>query len=248
MLAGMNWMRLGRTARAIRLRLGLRQVDVSARAKVSRSVVSIIERGRTERLSIGTLEAVLAVLGARLESKLLWQGTELDRLIDAGHAALAASVKERLERWSWHVRVEVSYSHYGERGRIDLLAWHPVAHVLLVVEIKTDLVDVQALLGSMDVKVRLAPRLAERFGWPVSRVVPAIVFIEDRTTRRRLDRLSSLFDRYSLRGQAAIGWARRPAAAAAHPSGVMWFRSLPNARVVRISGQRVRIRRGNRAA
>jgi transcriptional regulator with XRE-family HTH domain len=246
MLAGMNWVHLGRTVRAIRLRQGLRQSDVGARARVSRSVVSIVERGGSERLSIGTIEAVLAALGARLDAKLSWQGTELERLIDAGHAALSASVKQRLERWSWHVRVEASYSWYGERGRIDLLAWHPVAHVLLVVEIKTDLVDVQALLGSMDVKARLAPRLAERFAWPVSHVVPAIVFLEDRTTRRRLGRLSGLFDRYSLRGQAAIGWARRPVVGVGHPSGLMWFRSVPTARVVRIGGQRVRLRRGNR--
>jgi len=157
------------------------------------------------------------------------------------------SVKQRLEGWGWVVRVEVSYSHFGERGRIDLLAWHPVAHVLLVIEIKTDLVDVQALLGGMDIKARLAPRIAAPFGWQVGRVVPAIVFLEDRTTRRRLDRLSGLFDRYSLRGQAAIGWVRRPSAAPHPPSGVLWFRALPNARVVRISGQRVRLSHARRA-
>lgn len=243
----MNWVRLGRQARAIRLRQGLRQQDVGMRARMSRSAVSLVERGQVESLTVRRVEAVLAALGVRLDGRLFWSGTDLDRLMDAGHAALAASVKQRLEAWGWIVRVEVSYNHFGERGRIDLLAWHPVARVLLVVEIKTDLVDVQALLGGMDTKARLGPRIAEPFGWQVGHVVPAIVFLEDRTTRRRLAQLVGLFDRYALRGQPAISWVRRPLGVQNPPSGLLWFRSLPNARVVRIGGQRDRLRRGPRA-
>lgn len=238
----MNWLRLGRMARAIRLRQGLRQEDVSVRAKVSRSAVSILERGQSARLSVRTVEAILGAIGARLEPRLLWNGTELERMIDARHAALSASIKRRLERWGWLVSVEVSFSRFGERGRIDLLAWHPITGLLLVIEIKTDLVDVQQLLGGMDVKARLAPHVIERFGWKVSQVVPVIVFGEDRTTRRRLDQLAGLFDRYALRGQSAISWVRRPTSVARPPSGALWFHSLPTARVVRISGQRVRLR------
>lgn len=241
MLRPMNWVRLGRVGRAIRLRSGLTQSEVGARANVSRSVVSLFERGKWDGLTMRVIEAIVAALGARLDARLSWNGPELDRLIDANHAALSASVKQRLERWGWLVRVEASYSYYGERGRIDLLAWHPRAGVLLVVEIKTDLVDVQALLGSMDVKARLAPRLAEQAGWRVAHVVPAIVFLEDRTTRRRLDQLTSLFDRYFVRGREAISWLRRPSVVAERaPGGLLWFSALPNARLVRISGQRVR--------
>jgi transcriptional regulator with XRE-family HTH domain len=236
----MSWPRLGRQLRAIRLRAGLRQEDVARQAAVSRAVVSLIERGAAGRVTVSALDAVVGVLGARIDPRLSWQGPDLDRLFDAGHAALAASVKQRLERWGWYVRVEVSYNHYGERGRIDLLAWHPSPRVVLVIEIKTDLVDVQALLGSMDVKVRIARRIAADLGWSAGVVVPAIVFLEDRTTRRRLATLSGLFDRYELRGQRAISWTRRPGRDGRVPTGLLWFRSLPNARVVRISGQRVR--------
>jgi transcriptional regulator with XRE-family HTH domain len=239
------WSVFGRHLRAIRLRRGLRQADVARMAGVSRSVVSLLERGRTGHVAIGTAEAVLAVLGARLDARIRWDGTDLDRLLDANHAALATATKARLERWAWAVRPEVTFSKYGERGRIDLLAWHPATRMLLVVELKTDLVDIQALLGSMDTRVRLAPELARRLGWSVAAVVPAVVFLEDRTTRRRLGHHIGLFDRFSLRGQPAITWVRRPASARA-PTGVLWFTSLPNARVVRISGQRVRIRRRSR--
>lgn len=237
----MSWPRLGRQLRAIRLRSRLRQVDVARQARVGRSAVSLIELGRAEQLSVRTVESVIGALGARLDPRLLWHGPELDRLTDAAHAAVASSVKRRLEGWGWVVRVEVSFNHYGERGRIDLLAWHPAAGVLLVVEIKSSLADVQALLGTMDVKARIAPGVGLRFGWSAPRVVPAIVFLEDRTTRRQIDQLSALFDRYSLRGRAATSWARRPDGRAL-PSGVLWLQDLPSARVVRISGQRVRKR------
>lgn len=128
--------------------------------------------------------------------------------------------KLRLERWGWLVRVEVSYSRYGERGRIDLLAWHPATRLLLVVEIKTDLVDVQQLLGSLDVKARLARHVAATHGWDADAVVPAIVFAEDRTVRRRLTMLDTLFDRFGVRGRAAISWLRSPEGIA---GGLLWF-------------------------
>lgn len=235
----MNWIQLGRQVRAIRLRTGLTQAAVAAAAHVSRSAVSMVERGAAARLSHATIESVLAVIGARLEMHLRWKGTELDRLADSLHAALAAAVKLRLEQWGWVVRVEVSYNRYGERGRIDLLAWHPPTGILLVIELKTDLVDVQALIGSVDVKTRLARQIAAPLGWTVRSVIPAIIFIEDRTTRRRLAALDSLFDRFDLRGRSAVSWLRAPHGA---PSGLLWVTDLTNARVVRISGQRVRRR------
>ncbi len=235
----MNAVQVGRHVRAIRLRNGLRQLDVARRANVSRGAVSLLERGHSARLSIGSVESVLAALGARFEPRISWRGTDLDRLLDAGHAALGAAAKERLTRWGWSVRAEVSFNHFGERGRIDLLAWHPVTATVLVIELKTDLVDVQQLLGSIDVKARIAHRLLP--DRRVGAIVPAVIFLEDRTTRRRLELVATLFDRYAVRGREAVTWLRRPLPPA--PTGLLWFASLPNARVVRISGQRVRIRR-----
>ena len=94
--------------RAIRLRSGLTQAAVAAAARVSRSTVSLVERGAAARLSHASIDGVLTVLGARLDMRLLWKGTELDRLADSVHSTLVAAVKARLERWSWVVRVEVS--------------------------------------------------------------------------------------------------------------------------------------------
>ncbi len=216
----MNAERLGRLARTLRVRQRLTQADVASRAGISRRAVSILERGLARLLKVGDVERLLSALGARVDFRVMWNGPQLDRLVDGAHAAVGAAVKRRLERWAWIVRVEVSYNRYGERGRIDLLAWHPATRTLLVIEIKTDLVDVQDLLGTLDAKTRLARHVGETFGWEVATVVPGIVFAEDRTTRNRLERVDSLFDRYALRGRAAISWLREPVGA---PSGLMWF-------------------------
>ena len=235
-MRGVNAERLGRLARMLRVRQRLTQVGLSARAGVSRRAVSLLENGRARDLRLSAVEAILVTLGARLDIRLLWNGPELDRLLDAGHAALGASVKRRLERWGWFVRVEVSYSRYGERGRIDLLALHPATGTLLVIEIKTQLVDVQALLGSLDVKARLARDVGRRLGWQVRSVVPVIVFAEDDALRRRVRRLETLFDRYPLRGRAAVSWLRRPSDV---PTGLIWITAMAGSKRSFAVGQRV---------
>ena len=231
-----NAERLGRLARMLRVRQRLTQADLSARAGVSRRAVSLLENGQARDLRLSAVESILVALGARLDVRLLWNGPELDRLLDAGHAAMCASVKRRLERWGWFVRVEVSYSQYGERGRIDLLALHPATGTLLVIEIKTQLVDVQALLGSLDVKARLAGGIGRRLGWHVRSVVPVIVFAEDDALRRRVSRLDTLFARFPLRGRAAVSWLRRPSEG---PTGLIWITAMAGSKRSFAVGQRV---------
>jgi hypothetical protein len=213
-------------------------VALASRAGVGRRAVSLLENGRAHVLRLREVEAIVATLGGRLDMRLLWNGPELNRLLDEAHAAVGASVKRRLEHWAWLVRVEVSYSRYGERGRIDLLAFHPATGVLLVIELKSELVDVQGLLGSLDAKVRLAPGIADKFGWSPRVVVPAIVFLEDRTTRNRLSRVEPLFDRFGLRGRSAITWLRRPTAEV--PAGLLWFSDPGGIRRSPRPAQRVR--------
>ena len=140
-----------------------------------------------------------------------WRGADLARLLDGDHAALQAAWADRLRRWGWEVRVEVSFNHYGDRGRVDLLAWHAGHRILAVGEIKSELVDAQGLLGPLDVKVRLGPQLAAAAGWPVPRIVAPLLIIRDgSTTRSRLARLAPLFDSFVHRGRAAAGCLRHP--------------------------------------
>ncbi|MGH2357167.1 MAG: helix-turn-helix domain-containing protein [Candidatus Limnocylindria bacterium] len=237
---------IGRIARALRIRRGWRQADLAQRAGLHRSVVSLIERGKLERMRHGTLRRVLTALEVRLVMRLDWRGPELDRLLDASHATMVAAWVTRLEAWGWRVWVEVSFNQYGERGRIDIVGWHPVSRAMLIAEIKTDMVDAQDLLGSMDVRTRLGPVLARQLNLPTPEaVVPALVFREDRTVRRRVERLAALFGRYDLRGRAAVSWLRHPEGAGA-PRGLLLFSELSTAvgsRAIRPGRQRVRLPR-----
>ena len=183
----MNADRVGRIFRAVRLRLRLRQVDVAERAGVSAAAVSRIERGRLSEVSFATLVKVADVLEIRLEIVARWRGGDLDRMLNARHAALAEDVVAWiLERPGWELKPEVSFNVFGERGVIDLLAWHAATRTLLVIELKTEIVDVGEMIGTFDRKRRLAWRIAPGLGWRPAVVAAALLVREGRTNRRRV--------------------------------------------------------------
>jgi transcriptional regulator with XRE-family HTH domain len=245
----MNDLRVGSRVRAVRLRLGWRQSDLAGRAGVSQPIVSRVERGSLDRLSLRTLRRVLAALEIDLELVPRWRAGDLDRLADEDHAHLVGLVTALLVALGWEVRAEVSYSVYGERGSIDLLAWHPGSRTLLVVEVKSSLTSVEETLRRHDVKVRLASSIArERFGWDARAVGRLIALPEDMTARRRVARHAAVFDpTYPLRGHAAKAWLRSPVGS----SGLILFLSdMPGAttRAGRRPIRRVRRRRSQPSA
>ena len=86
----------------------------------------------------------------------------------------------------WDLAPEVSFSIYGERGIIDLLAWNLAHRALLVIELKTDIADVNELIGTFDRKVRLAWRIAEERGWNPLTVSGWVIVAPGRTNRERI--------------------------------------------------------------
>jgi transcriptional regulator with XRE-family HTH domain len=207
----METVRFGRGIRALRRRRGWRQEDLGAAVGVSRAAVSRIELGQADRLTVRTLEAVAAAVGARVEIRLSWNGEALDRLLDVAHARLVESVVARLEKSRWEAVPEVSFNVAGERGSIDILAFHPPTGSLLVVEVKSVVPDIQAMLGSLDRKARLARGLAPGRDWTVTTVSRLLVIGEDRTARRRVAAFESTFRRaFPERGATLDGWLRSP--------------------------------------
>ena len=128
------------------------------------------------------------------------------------------------------MRVEASFNHFGDRGRVDILAFHPSCRILLVVEIKSVIEDVQDTIGRLDIKVRVAPDLGRESGWQPLVVVPALLVTDGRTSQRRVSTHSALFQRFALRGRSALGWLRKPRGPA--PSGLLAFIRAPSTRVV----------------
>jgi transcriptional regulator with XRE-family HTH domain len=200
-----------RGVKALRRRRRWRQGDLAAAARLSRGVVARIEQGHAEAVTVATLDRIAMALGARITWRLTWNGEGLDRLLDAGHAAIVETVVRTLRSSEWVVATEVSFSIFGERGSIDVFAFHPESRVALVVEVKSVVPDVQATLVTLDRKERLAPGIANERGWSAAAIARLLVIREDRTSRRRIDAHAATFDNmFPDRARAVRAWLSSP--------------------------------------
>jgi len=181
--------RFGTVVRVARQSRGWRQKDLAEKSGVSQSVISRIERGHVGPQSIDSVRKVCVGLDIRVELVATWRGGDLERLVNRKHSALHESVARRMrdELPAWVLAPEVSFAIYGERGVIDILAWHPGRRALLVIELKTDIVDVNELIGTFDRKRRLAARIAKERGWNPVSVSAWLIVSEGRTNRRRVE-------------------------------------------------------------
>lgn len=206
---------------------------------MSQDLVSLIENGRIADVSVRALRRVTGALGGELRIELLFHGAELDRMLDEGHAALVGAVLRRLEAFGWEVRPEVSFAVFGERGSIDLIAWHAATRTLLVIEVKTELASIEETLRRHDVKVRLAARVVrERFGWDPVRVARMLVLPDATTPRRQAASHDVVLRRaYPLRGAALRRWLVAPVGSVA---GLAY---VPDTKDGRASRRSVRPRR-----
>ncbi len=206
--------RVGSTLRAVRTRRGLRQEDVAAAAGVSRATVSRLERGHFAWFTFGTTVRVASALDVRLDVVPRWRGGELDRLLNARHSAMHELVAARFaDLRGWQVVPEASFSIYGERGAVDVLGWHAARGMLLVVELKTEIVDVQDLLASVDRKRRLAARIGGERGWQCRRALTSawVVVADGRANRARLARhVAVLRTAFPTDGRTMAGWLADP--------------------------------------
>jgi len=234
--------RLGTVVRAVRLRRGWRQLDVARAAGVSTATASRIERGHVGSLAIDTFLRVAATLEIRIDFVPRWRGGDLDRMIGAGHAAMHESVAMEFRDSAWLMAPETTFSIYGERGVMDILAFHPPTGALLVIELKTNLVDVQTLIGAVDRYRRLAPQLARDRGW-IAHSVSCWVILRDRPSnhRRLAAHVTVLRTAFPHDGRRVRGWLRNPGG----PIAALSFLSDSHARTASASSsglQRVRRR------
>jgi len=217
----MDRVKIGNTFRAIRVEMGLRQADVAARAGVSQQSVSDLECGRFGGLSVNTYCEMARAVDADVSLAPRWRGSKLDRLLDRKHAQIQNRVAEVLGGHGWEVRTEFSFNLYGERGSVDLLGWHPTSRALLVVEVKTELTDLQETLRVLDMKHRVVPVVSRsNCGWnPL--VVGSVLVMPDASTHRDLAERHSALMSASLPSRT---WAVRHWVI--EPSGTMrgiWF-------------------------
>lgn len=240
MLRRMDPVRFGRGLRELRQRRGWRQEDLASAAGVSRGVIARVEQGRADRIPHATLSRIAAPLGARVQVRLDWHGEQLDRLIDARHAELTELAVRELTPRAWLCAAEVTFSIYGERGSIDVLAFHPASGVLLVVEVKSSIPELGNLLIPLDRKVRLAPRIAADRSWSSTSVARLLMVADGAATRRRIAAHRTVFDvEFPVRGWAVRRWLAAPAATRGW-SG-LW---VPSADRQAVATRRLRVRPG----
>jgi len=236
----MDDQRFGAALRAARVRRGLRQRDLARLAGVSDATVSRLERGHLEGLAIGTVRAVAGKLDIGIELQPRSRSANLDRVVNANHASLG----EAVIRWfgglgDWIIPPEVSFSRFGERGVIDLLAWHPATRSLLVIELKTAIVDVGELLGTLDRKIRNGWHVAGELGWDPRTVSGLLIIAEGSTNRRRIGAHRATFDAaFPARIDRLRAWLRQPAG---QVRGLVFFSDRHPGKVIQRFATRQRV-------
>jgi hypothetical protein len=180
-----------------------------------------MERGRVGGLSVRTARAIAAAVGIDLPFAARGRGAALDQLIDEEHSAMVEEVVKRLSADGWETMVEFSFNDYGDRGSVDVLAWHPDCQALLVVETKSRLANLQETCRSLDTKATVVPRLAAQArGWRAVVVGVVLVLPECSREREAVARRASTFaSTFPARALELRVWLRRPD----HPLRGLWF-------------------------
>lgn len=204
--------RVGRIIREVRIRKAWRQRDVADAAGVSQGLVSRIELGRFGNLSLAKIRKVGHVLDIRVSLDAWWRSGDMDRLVDRGHAALVDHVVASLRADGWVTRVEVTFNHFGERGSADVVAWHPHERILLIVEVKTMIGDIQATASTFERKVRILPdALHAEAGWRARSVARLLVIAETHANRAVIRDHPAIFGAiWPARTLETRRWLRRP--------------------------------------
>jgi transcriptional regulator with XRE-family HTH domain len=213
----MDDQRFGLVVRAVRIRRGLRQSDLGRLSGVSASTISRMERGHLDTFSMAAIRRVAKALDVRVDLTPRWRAGDLDRLLNANHSQLHELVARHLvDVPGWIAQPEVSFAVYAERGVIDILAWHPGRRALLVIELKTDIADVNELVGTVDRKGRHAIRIATERGWihaadPAPTVSIWVIVADSHTNRRRIQSHGAMLRAaFPADGRSIGEWLRDP--------------------------------------
>jgi transcriptional regulator with XRE-family HTH domain len=172
--------------RETRVAIGWSQQTLADRAGLSRAQVANLETARVSA-SLDTTGALLDALGVRWE--LVLQAPFLAdrrRQREPAHGLCSAYVQRRLEADGWFVRREVEVVHGRSHGWIDLLAFHPIDHRLLVIEVKTEIDDLGRIERTLAWYERMALPAARRLGWQPARVASLLVVLATEANEHRM--------------------------------------------------------------
>lgn len=230
---------IGRLFRMLRYRREWTQVKAAEKARISRSVAQKIEHGDGATVSMGLVRKYAAAFDLRVDFLLVGRGAEVARLLDEEHAQIVADLAASLKRSAWIVEPEASFNVYGDRGRVDLLAYHRATKTVLVVEVKTILTHLGEMFGSMNVKQRVVGTLAGERNWEVETIGTLLAVADTVSSRGIVSGHAALFDEFDVRANEIRQWL-------SHPSGarrmLLWVKPTKSKRAWVAGRRRVRRR------
>ncbi|MBA3875328.1 MAG: hypothetical protein C0498_00085 [Anaerolinea sp.] len=171
------------------------QRRLAAEAGVAQSLISDIEQARIRDLPLRTAIRVLTALDVEVEFGLHPPRVTAPPQRDRAHARCVAYVARRLEQTGWRVATEVSVGGPRWLGFVDVLVFHPVERVLLVIEVKTEIHDVGEIERQLGSYERGAWDAAAARGWRPRAVTGVLLLLATDENDRRLVENRGTFDR-----------------------------------------------------
>lgn len=150
--------------RSVRTDLDISQGELGQACSLSRPVISAIETGR-RAASLDDVERIATALGMSIDLVPRRPGVIAPRLHDVVHARCVAYVQRRLTAAGFTVLREVEVVHGRWHGWIDLLAFDPRSGLLLIIEVKSSLVDLGSVERQLAWYEREAGAIARARGW-----------------------------------------------------------------------------------
>ena len=203
-----------RSCRLTRLNLDITQRDLAEAVGLSRGHIAKIEAGRANP-TVDQIDRIGRALGMRLDL-VATPPTFLSerRTHDLVHARCSGHLGRRLIGDGWLIAREVEVVEDGIHGWVDLLAFDPDTHTLLIIEIKTRLDDLGAIERQIGWYERLAPAIAAGRGWVPARQAAWLVLLASDEVDRSLvagrDVIESAFPGRARDMVGALGRAAAP--------------------------------------
>lgn len=223
--------RLGELFRLLRIQAGLTQEELAIATSIPVRDIRRVEIGRVGEVLFGRIRRLFSEVDGRARISVWWNGAAADRLLDERHASIVERGAEILVRRAWEPAIELTFSEYGERGSIDIFAQRRALRAVAVCEVKGTFGSLEELNRTLDLKVRLAPKICrDRFGWTPT-YVGRILIVPDLSTIRRVinEHRQTMNAIYPARGREVRAWLHRPD----RNLGGIWFLSDPrNTRIV----------------
>lgn len=196
-------------------------MQLAAAARVPLRDLKRLEAGRADEVSLGRIRSLFEAADGRARLVPWWNGAAADRLLDERHAAIVERVVALLKTRGWHVEVEITFSEFGERGSIDILATRADMGAVAVCEVKSVIGSLEETNRTLDVKERLAPTIAyKRFGWRPLVVGRVLIVPRDNTFRRVIEAHGqTMRGLYPAGGRELRARLRQPAS----PLRAIWF-------------------------